>query len=230
MIPRFEFDTDEWALANIPYFRGLGFFADLAERTDGDVLMKIKERYVELFGLPYTKKGKSPPPWEIELAPPLADLCMLRYDYSRVWWDDTECVYPPDQLAYEDAISKWAAISRGAFAPTEIQETWSGTDDAPESPTVRIKLANGTLTLTPYANGDWFDLSTLAAINRHLSDPDIRFELYEQYDQTAFVVTLKPSEKKELSKTRGWLFHEFDDHLTETSEELGNEKPWWKFW
>jgi hypothetical protein len=206
-----EPDTEAWALANLPYFRCLGFFADLMDRSDPDVLAEIARRYVEAEELPYTKKGKLPPPWEIEVERPFADLRLLQYDYHRVWWEDTECVYPPEVLAYQDAVIRWGEISRGAFRPVDVRESWGGTDESPEAPTVFILTETGTLTLTPVACNDWFDLTALVPINRYL-DPgpgDIRLELYEPFDQTAFVVALTPHEREELRQTRGWSFHQW---------------------
>jgi len=177
MTDGFEFDTEEWVFQNLPYFRNLGFFADLANRSDAQVLGEIQKRYVDAVGTPYTRVGKLPPPWEIQFASPLADLCLLEYDFSRTWWQDTECVYPPEILACEDAISRWASISRGAFVPSEIAETWSGTEDDPGNPSVRIRLKHGTLTLEPIAAGDWFDLTILVPINHCVKNTDSQFEL-----------------------------------------------------
>jgi hypothetical protein len=156
--------TESWAFANLPYFRNLGFFADLAGRSDQDVLVAIRQRHTANYQQPWINAGKTPPappPWRIEQESPLADLALLQYDTSRVWWQDTEAVYPPFESAYRDAILRWAAISRGVFAAQEVEESWAGTEDDPENPVVRIRLPNGTLTLTPKVDGDWFDLTTL---------------------------------------------------------------------
>ena len=56
---KFPFDTEPWTLENLPFFRRLGFFADLASATDEAVLREIQKRYVEAEGpwLPESELG-----------------------------------------------------------------------------------------------------------------------------------------------------------------------------
>ena len=204
-----RFNSEAWSLENLPYFRRLGFFADLPHETDDKVLAVIRARHADEYSAPWRNAGKTPPAppaWEIKSAPPLADLYLLGYDTSRVWWEDTECVYPPEYLSYRDAIARWSAISRGALSPIDIREQWGGTDDEPEDPVVQIVLDNGVLTLTPIFDGDYLDLTVLTPINAVLARSDIQLELYKAFDQTAFVVALTAHEKRQLETERGWEF------------------------
>ncbi len=203
------FDSETWAIENLPYFRRLDFFADLANETDEEVLAVIRARYADEYTTPWRNAGTmapTPPPWKIELGPPLSDLCLLRHDTSRVWWHDTECVYPPEHLAYRDAIIRWSTISRGAFSPIDVQERWGGTDEEPQDPLVQITCDQGTLTLTPSFDGDYFDLAILAPINAWLASRGVQLELCQAFDQTAFVVALNAKEKRQLEDQRGWTF------------------------
>ena len=131
---------------------------------------------------------------------------MLEYDTSRVWFEDTECVDPEFSRVYEEAFARWSAISRAAFLPSGIEETWAGPEHA--QVTVRMKLDDGTLTLTPIIDNDWFDLTTMNAINIYIRKTGIQFYLFDQtlVGQQAFIVALSEAEKRTLELQRDWKF------------------------
>jgi hypothetical protein len=60
--------------------------------------------------------------------------------------------------------------------------------------------------LHPQFLDDYIDLGIWSEINQIIGTTGMRFELYEPFDQTAFVVALSADEKRRLQKERGWNF------------------------
>jgi hypothetical protein len=103
---------------------------------------------------------------------------------------------------YAQSIAEWSEISKDAFRPTDIKETWAS-ETGPV--TVTFRLDGSTKTLSPGYFEDWIDPGILAAIDGLIADSGRRFELYKSFDQTAFVMALSTDERRAL-EARGWCF------------------------
>lgn len=103
---------------------------------------------------------------------------------------------------YVTTLEEWAAISKGAFEPADIHETWDGG----EGPvTVTFTLDGEHVELRPEYLEDWIDPRILTPINERIADSGRRFELFQAFDQSAFVMALTDAERNAL-QARGWCF------------------------
>jgi hypothetical protein len=182
-------ETEGPVLDAVAALRRMGFFAD---RTGPDriVTRGIVAEYRAMW-------GRDP-----GVHDPLLDLELLRFDPDRVWWEDTEQDVAPSNGAYIEALQGWAAISRGAFQPTEVDERW----DTPRGP-VRINLthAGQSRELVAQFLSDYLDLGLLDQLNHIIADGPYRFLVHAPFDQTAFVTACTGDERQRL-EGRGWRF------------------------
>jgi hypothetical protein len=176
-----------WLTRALTLFRSLEFFRAQAAMSNAQLTEWLNDR------------GSIP----FDISDPLADLHLVRADRDRVWWNDTEADVCESNDVYRETLLEWARISRGAFTPTTITERW----DSEEGPvTVTFEHKGQLVTLNPEYANDWMDLGILVPLNGVLQPSSIQFELYEPFDQTAFIVALKAHEKAQLIRERGWRF------------------------
>jgi hypothetical protein len=190
-------------LAAVAALRQIGFFADRAGPdpiVTGDLVAEYRGMW-----------GRVP-----DARDPLLDLELLRFDPDRVWWEDTEQDVAPLNDAYVEAIQGWAAISRGAFEPTRVEERW----DTPRGP-VRINLthAGQSRELVARYLDDYLDLAVLGQLNDIITDGPYRFRVHAPFDQTAFVIACTDDERQRL-EARGWRFAGPDDGGIEITSGL----------
>jgi hypothetical protein len=119
-----------------------------------------------------------------------------------VWWSDLEADVGAENHVYASTLEEWAAISKGAFAPQQIQETW---DSGSGPVTIRFALDGETVELTPEYLEDWIDPRILTPINEQIADAERQFELFQAFDQSAFLMALTAKERAAL-EARGWCF------------------------
>jgi hypothetical protein len=180
----------ETTIERVAALRKLDFFASRTE-TDAELAVTIDDQSVAEF-------GRSPDPDN-----PISELVVAGVDDERVWWGDLEADVDPTNKVYETTLEDWSAISAGAFAPTEIEETWA----SPTGPlTVSFLLAGKRETLKPAYLEDWIDPSILTRINGLIAPNGRQFELYRAFDQTLFLIVLTADEKRALERDRGWCF------------------------
>jgi hypothetical protein len=184
------FDSRLWFSDAIRYFRGFGFFAshpgsdeELAEiiisywRGDWDeYLTAVSDR-------------------------PSADQLLLVADTKRVWWHDLEVVYRGSN-SYVDVLNEWATISRGQFAPDQIQETWQGENGPVE---VTFTFNDHTYTFV-HRSGDFLEHGILQLINQVLANTPFRYEVAIDYGDSNWIAVLNQDEKQRLKIERGWHF------------------------
>lgn len=182
---------EEWSLVSAKFYRDMGFFDEYASLSDNELAAELQQMTKAECG-----EGFNP-------ADVFSDLLLLSWDKNRVWWDDTEADVYKGNNVYVETLEEWARISRGAFLPENITETW----ESEQGPVwVDFTLDGTHHRLQPQYNGDWLDISIIDDINRLIRKTDYRFEVYEAFDQTAFVVVLTQGEKLELEQKRGWRF------------------------
>ena len=104
-------------------------------------------------------------------------------------------------------------ISRGAFSPDNIEETW----ESEKGPIWVSFTLNGTQhRIHPeYLNPgpDFIDVSILRDINRLIVGTGYQFEVQDALDedQAAFIVVLTADEKEKLERERGWRFVRWEE-------------------
>jgi hypothetical protein len=181
-----------WLVETLRYYREFGFFkrfADLSDEALADQAEAMRRRETAV---------------EFDPTDPKSDLELLALDDDRVWWKDAEIAVDAGRRAYERALPEWGRISRGAFEPDAVREEW----DNPSGPLqVRFALDGTERVLRPDVDGGiGLDLEVFAEINRLIDSTGIRFEVFEPFDRTAFVVALVDVEKQRLKRERGWSF------------------------
>lgn len=134
-----------------------------------------------------------------------ADMLLLLGDGRRVWWRDLECALPGAN-AYVAALTEWAAVSRGAFAPTAVAETWRG-DRGPAEITFTFDGAEHRV-VHPARAGDFLEIGILRDINRLLRPGAPRFAVCDNLGMPNFVVALTAAEQRRLQGERGWTFRD----------------------
>lgn len=139
---------------------------------------------------------------DIEVDDPLIELLVAERDTDRVWWQDLEADVADENQVYVSTVQDWAAISAGAFEPSDISESWAS-DSGPV--TVAFSLGGKAHELHPEYHEDWIDPMIAAAINELIAPSGRRFEIVKAFDQTAFVMALTADERGAL-ESRGWCF------------------------
>ncbi len=112
--------------------RKIGFFADRKGDSDAAVAADVQSDIESASGSPADAGDR------------MLDLMVAATDANRVWWNDLEADVGPDNAVYEETLGEWAAISKGAFAPTGIKESW-GADTGPVSVTYQLDGSKQTL-------------------------------------------------------------------------------------
>jgi hypothetical protein len=181
----------DWTVNSVRYFRDLGFFEEHGELSEDALAARIEVRHLAQWGTLF------------DPADPLADLQLLQYDPERIWWKDTEADVCPGNNVYVRVLEEWARISRGYFLPQKVSEKWL----SKRSVTVEFVFEGIPRRVIPKYRDDYLDVSILGEINKLLAVG--RFELYEPFDQTAYVVFLTNEEKRRLERERQWRFDDF---------------------
>ena len=108
-------DVKDELVKSIRYFRTLDFFqpgSQGGDLSDEELALSFLSSCMDKSGTPFDPEGKH------------ADLELTSYDKSRVWWGDTEADVARANNEYYRTLQEWALISRGAFQPEDITETW----------------------------------------------------------------------------------------------------------
>jgi hypothetical protein len=180
----------ETTVERVAGLRKLDFFASRTE-TDAALAATIDDQSIAEF-------GTKPDPDN-----PVSELVVAGVDDERVWWGDLEADVDPTNKVYETTLEAWAGISRGAFAPSGITETWASTTGPV---TVSFTLNGKPETLNPAYLDDWIDPTIITRINELIASSGKQFELYRAFDQTLFLTALTAEEKRALERDRGWCF------------------------
>jgi hypothetical protein len=174
--------------ARVAELRRHGLFTADAALDDDSLLVAIGSRLEALDMDP----SEDMPVWMLLLG-----------DVDRAYYGDTEMVESNGD-AYAGFIADLARISRGAFQPAEITETW---DPTGASVTVSYRLDGGRVELTPRVQGDWLDPSVIGTVNTAIADTGLQFEAPDfGFGQDFLLVALRASEKQGLARDLGWRF------------------------
>lgn len=182
--------TDESIQERAVALREIGLFADRSSLSDAELGQSIQREIEEMWGD------------QLAADEPLMDLLVAERDETRVWWHDLEADVVAENRVYVATLEEWAAISEGAFAPSDIVETWAS-DQGPI--TVAFTADGQAHEVQPAVIDDWIDPSIASKINELIAPTGRRFEFFQAFDQTAFVMALDANERAAL-EGRGWCF------------------------
>ncbi|MFE5324386.1 stalk domain-containing protein [Paenibacillus sp. NPDC056579] len=129
-----------------------------------------------------------------------ADLFILEHDKSRVWMEDTEADVGKGNNVYVRVLKDWAKISRGAFQPTNIEETWNSQNGPVK---VTFTLNGEEVTLYPQNLNDFIDVGIVKKINAKIAGSGYQFAVVVM-DQSAFVTVLNEQELAKIRNERFW--------------------------
>ena len=170
--------------------RGLGLFAGRATLSDAALVEAVRTEIEAVWGS------------DVEVDDPFMELLVAERDTDRVWWHDLEADVVDENQVYVSTIEDWAAISVGAFKPTDVSETW---DSAAGPITVAFTLGGQAREFHPAYLEDWIDPTIVGPINDLIATSGRRLEIVKAFDQTAFVMALTKAERAGL-ESRGWCF------------------------
>jgi hypothetical protein len=177
------------------FYRGLGFFAKHASLSDeelADELDRIRQE-----------------DWEYHLDPNnrMDEMVLASWDEDRVWWEDAYEWLGELGTMYTDALQGWARISRGAFRPTDIVETWASPDGPVD---VEFAMDGVRYRFAPAIEGspETLDTNLLGALNALIAPTNLHFEAVDTTDQTAYLVVVTAEERAALAR-RGWPFQDW---------------------
>ena len=182
--------TDETIVERVAGLRRIGLFADRAALTDEALGDEVTAAVKEVWGD------------QLKSDEPLMDLFVAEQDTDRAWWRDLEADVAEGNEVYATTIEEWAAISVGAFTVSGIRETWVS-ENGPV--TVAFERDGISHLLRPEYFEDWIDPRIATPINALIAPSGRRFEFFQAFDQTAFVMALTSDERAALEH-RGWCF------------------------
>lgn len=173
----------------VRYFRKMGFLSEYASLSDEELVSKLQQMYqVDREGPLDDSEG-------------LLDMDLLTFDETRVLYQDIECDVAMGEDVYVWVLEKLAAISRGAFQPKNIKESW----EEPQGPIeVSCTLNGEKQVLHPGFNYDYLDSSILDDINRMIKDSGYFFFIYPPFSQSMFITVLTMKELRKLITERRW--------------------------
>jgi hypothetical protein len=190
---------ENWLIDAVEFYYPRGFFRHVKGDID-DLLEKLLphlEAQEEEGGLT-----------RADLETPELDLFLLSFDPMRTLYEsmDYGAALGPGLNAYVDTVKALARISRNAFLPSDITESWDG----PKGP-IRISFTLGgqKKTLKVDTWGGMFDFRILLQLNLLLWDTPYRYEMAPM-DDILFVTVLTAAEKTELERLRGLAFMVLD--------------------
>lgn len=129
-----------------------------------------------------------------------ADLYLLQEDKDRVWLEDWDLEVSKGKGAYVATLNQWSKISRGAFQPSDIKETWE-TDKGPI--TVSFMLNGHKQVIHPeYEDGYIDTYGVLKQINDMIKASGYQFAEAYNDDDDVIVTVLKADEQAKLQQDR----------------------------
>ncbi|WNR45166.1 stalk domain-containing protein [Paenibacillus roseipurpureus] len=179
------------------YYRNFGFFEKDRALSSQDFDNKFLAQYNKLTTWNPFDSSKYYDPY--------AELYLLEQDLDHVWFEDLELVVARGKNVYVDTLQAWSWISRGAFRPTAITETWES-DKGPV--TITFNLNGQKKVIHPQYYGDYLDVNILKEINEMIKGTGYQF-VAVQVDQEIFISVLKAEEKLKLQQERYLDFVDF---------------------
>ncbi|WP_079914592.1 stalk domain-containing protein [Paenibacillus sp. 32352] len=180
------------------YYKEMGFFQPM------DV-NEVEKNFIDNYPNDFAADKDFDPYQDHTIYQRYADHFILQLDKNRVWMEDTEADVGKGNQVYVKALQDWARISRGAFNPSDIVETWN-TEEGPIK--VQLNLNGENVTLYPQYMNDFMDVGILKKINTKIAGSGYQFAVIH-VDQQAFVTVLNEKELAQITKERFWPIEHF---------------------
>jgi hypothetical protein len=175
--------AEAWLVERVRGFRALDFFKAQSALGD-DELADYLVRCQEEVGDPFYADD------------PYVGAQILLHDGSRVWFNDMEADVCEENQVYAATLDELAEISRGAFAPTDIVETWES-----EIGPIRVEFSQGgeRYAFEPDYEDDWIVFDFLKVLNKLLAPKGVAF-VTTGWDQRAWIAAVTTAERASLEK------------------------------
>ena len=205
-------------------FRELGFYADLKDKSDGDVLAEINQRCRKVY------KDDLTMGWDDGLAKNR----MLHWDSQRFWQMVGGGSILPARKPYTQTLEQWASISLGAFKPEAIEESWEFADDGTGKPKEAKRVVvsftcNGKRhELEPKIRDNRLDLDILVPINGLIVKTGRQFYVDHLSSLAADVLCLTRDEVDGLARKVDWFFSTPGDPIDSIVRKLNAKRTGWE--
>jgi hypothetical protein len=175
--------AEPWLVERVRAFRALDFFRAQNALTDDDLadyLVRLQEEKGEPFDSRDSDFGAK----------------ILLHDDSRVWFRDMEADVCEENQVYAATLEELGELSRGAFDPKDIVETWES-----ETGPIRVEfsLDGERHAFEPEYEDDWLVLDFLKILNKLLAAKGVAF-VTTSWDQRAWIAAVTTAERAALKK------------------------------
>lgn len=182
------------------FYRNMGFFEKDKALND----IQFDTKFGDAYRSSYASADWNPFDGS-EYYDEYADLYVLQKDEDRVWSENPDADVSKGNAMYVKMLEQWSHISRGAFKPTDIKETWEN-EKGPV--TVSFTLNGEKKELhAEYASG-YLDFSMIQELNEMIRATGYEFAIVMNYDDEAFLLVLTADEKKKMKEERFLQFYE----------------------
>ncbi|MBI3928570.1 MAG: hypothetical protein HY319_23730 [Armatimonadetes bacterium] len=185
-------DVRTWLTELVAFYRRFGFFGAYRKASDEDAVRQLVQLQAPRGGF--------------EPGVPRADLQALRWDTTRVWTEDPSLQITPGSRAYVKTLAEWSRISRGAFLPRGLTESWDQNriwlDLAIDGEPAGFEALD--------AGDNLIDLEMVKDVNNLIKHPYYRLEIIENDKQIVSIMVLTAEEKIQIERARGLPFHVHD--------------------
>ncbi len=175
------------------YYKEMGFFQSMN-------VSEVEKTFLDNYPMDFAADKEFDPYQDNTYYQLFADQFILQLDKSRVWMEDTEADVGKGNDVYVKVLKQWAQISRGAFNPTDIVETWN-TEEGPVK--LQFILNGDKVILYPQYMNDFIDVGILKKINTKIAGSGYQFAVVA-IDQQVFVTALNEKELAKISNERLW--------------------------
>jgi hypothetical protein len=175
--------AERWLVERVSAFRALGFF-QAQSALGGDELADYLVRRQEEVGDPF------------DPGDPYVGAKILLHDTSRVWFNDMEADVCEENQVYAATLVELGEISRGAFEPKDVVETWES-----ETGPIRIEFSQSgeRHAFEPDFEDDWLAFDFLTVLNQLLAPKGVAF-VTTGWDQRAWIAAVTKAERAALEK------------------------------
>jgi hypothetical protein len=175
--------AEPWLVERVRAFRALDFFRSQSALGDDELADYLVRRQREV-GDPFDPRE------------PYVGAQILLHDDSRVWFQDMEADVCEENQVYAATLVELGEISRGAFEPKDIVETWES-----ETGPIRVEFSRDgeRHAFEPDYEDDWLVLDFLKVLNTLLAAKGVAF-VTTSWDQRAWIAAVTRAERAALEK------------------------------
>jgi hypothetical protein len=175
--------AETWLVEHVRAFRALDFFRAQSALGDDELADYLVRRQEEEDG-------------PLDPGDPYVGAQILLHDSTRVWFNDMEADVCEENQVYAAMLVELGEISRGAFAPKDIVETWES-----EMGPIRVEFSHDgeRHAFEPDYEDDWLVFDFLQVLNKLLAPKSVVFVI-TGWDQRAWIAAVTTAERAALEK------------------------------